>query len=208
MSRFHSVVCLVALGFVLVGCYVTWLKIEQLKERRCVENMNVLWNYARTLVFVRWQQDVPTPANMGFPNVEIDVNQLIREFKVVGRCPSGAVYPKFFLYDGPSCPVGHKLPSECIRVWRFTLRGPANKNELMLALADRSVEMRRAAVVLIPSSLQHGIIGEVESRDIVTHILNDPDAGVRLDCMQASKLLRELQRSTGTVFWKSETTPK
>jgi|GEM_PF-3246295 len=192
MPRFRSIIFVVGLVSILVGCYVSWQRVQGAKERQCIENMNTLWNSARALVFVRWHRGMPATTNLALPNVEIDVNQLVREFKVVGQCPCGAAYPNFSLYDGPHCSSGHELPHEWVRVWQFTLSGPTNKSALITTLSDQSVEMRKAAVMLIPASVQHGIIGALESQDLLTHMRDDSDVGVRMASIQSSELLHDL----------------
>ena len=186
MTRRRPIVCVVGLAFALTCGYVGLQRYAKYKDRaQCVENMNMIWNYARSLVWLRSGQGAPTPTNLALPNVLIDGSELIREFKMASRCPSGGNYPSFLLYDGPRCPAGHEFPQEKARVWRFTLRGPTNRNDLIVALSDPSASMRHSAMVLLPACAQHGIVTDNEAREIATRMLDDPDARMRAQAKDA-----------------------
>jgi len=97
-------------------------------ETECIQNMTRLWASANALTRVK---RVMGNAGTNIPirlvrNPKIRVEALVAcrrqraerkgvSFSFKTECPRGGRYPDFNLYDGPSCPNGHRLPRDVVR---------------------------------------------------------------------------------------------
>lgn len=174
---------LMATILLCVGCGPS--RSPRLSAGVCVTNMLYLWSSAKSIAYVtrhntNMVETIGPATAMGYPNIILHVSSFAHVFtQAVVKCPVGGVYPDFALYDGPSCPNGHHLSSDQLRAWRFLVRGPTNKEDLIHAFSDQSGAMRCAAVQYTRAAMRVSFLSAAEARWFLEGRLVDCELYVR-----------------------------